>query len=230
MSEAVKQLEAALHNQPANPLRNAQVEEYQAEERRLREVVQAPAYVTGVDRGAANRRAREVSKLINEQVAKPLSGDTKDRVAKLANEVMENVIKPALLPREEMRRNPAGAVGRFMRQENSREIKRAVQNWKRAMLAVESGNPDPDLANIERFRPEVHTPGQAATFMANAQIPGKFAMSAAAKENWPANMPEQGTVNSPLAQVQKRERTQAQKDALARAQAARAEKRKEKAG
>lgn len=225
MSEAVKQLESALANQPANPLRYEQVKEFKNEANRLREIVQAPAYVTGVDRGAANKRAREVDSLIDKQVAKPLHGAEKDKVAKLAAEVMETVIKPALLPREEMRRNPAGAVGRFMRQENSPQVKRAVQHWKRAMQAVEAGNPDPDLSNIERFRPELSVPGQAATHMVGAQIPGHFAMSLQAKENWPADMPPQGTVVSPLVQAQKKERTQAQKDSLARAQAARAAKR-----
>ena len=222
MSEVVKQLEHALKNQPANPLRNLQVTEYQGEAKRLREIVQAPAYVTGVDRGSAHRRAQQVDKLINEQCAKPLHGAEKDSVAKLAAEVMEQVIKPALLPREEMRRNPAGAVGRFLKQENSRETKQAVQQWKRAQLAIEAGSEDPDLANVERFRPEkIHDTGGVSTFMAGAQIAGNFAMTPKAKENWPLGEP---TVDTPLKQS-KRVMSEAQKAALEKAQAARAAKR-----
>ena len=229
MSEVVKQLESALSDQPANPLRHNQVEEYKSEAARLQTIVNAPPYVTGVDRGAAAKRYRDVTQLIDKQVAKPLSGAKKDVVAKAAAEVLETVIRPAMLPREEMRRNPAGAVGRFLRSENSAPVQEAIQQWKRAQLALEQGNPDPDLANVERFRPEVHMPGQAATYMANAQIPGHFAMSAVAKENWPAEMPEQGTVVSPLVQAKKREMTEAQREGLAKARAARLAK-KESAG
>ncbi len=218
MSEVVQQLAHALKDQPANPLRNHQVEEYTHERTRLEQVVQAPAYVTGVDRGAAAKRSRELAKMVDAQIAKPLQGARKDEVAKLAAEVMETVIRPALIPREEMRRNPAGAVGRFMRVENAKPIKQAIQHWKRSQLALEPGNEDPDLANVERFRPElIHATGGAATFMANAQIPGRFAMTSAAKANWPLGEP---TVETPLKAAQKRERTPAQIEALARAQAA----------
>ena len=223
MTQVVRELETALKQQPANPLRNHQVEEYQSEAARLNQIVTAPAYVTGVDRGIASKRAREVQKLIDNQVAKPLHGAEKDRVAKLAADVMENVIRPALLPREEMRRNPAGAVGRFLKQENSRETKHAIQQWKRAQLAVEQGNPDPDLANVERFRPEIMQPG-VATHMAGAQIPGNFAMTPQAKENWPLGEP---LVDTPLKQAKKRERTPAQIAALAKARGHLAAKRAE---
>lgn len=221
MSDAVKQLEHALKDQPANPLRNAQALEYTQEIDRLEGVSQNPAWVTGANRGKAAQQAKALRKMVDHQIVKPVHGEKKDMIAKLADEVMENVIRPALVPREDMRRNPAGAVGRFMRQENAKPIKQAVQQWKRAQLALEPGNEDPDLANVERFRPErIHDTGGVATFMPGAQIPGNFAFSRQAKENWPTGMPEQGTVNSPLAQAQKKERTPAQIEALARAQAA----------
>ncbi len=218
MSDAVQQLAAQLKDQPKNPLRNHQVEEYTTEKTRLDQIVSAPAYVTGADRGAAAKRAKEVNKLISEQIAKPLHGEQKDTVARLSAEVMETVIRPALIPREEMRRNPAGAVGRFMRVENAKPIKQAIQHWKRAQLALEPENPDPDLANVERFSPElIHGTGGTATFMPGAQIPGNFAMTPQAKANWPLGEP---TVDTPLKQAQKKERTPAQIDALARAQTA----------
>ena len=217
MSEAVAKLTNALKDQPKNPLRNHQVEEYTHEQARLKEIIQAPAYVSG-DRGTATKRYAEVTKLVESQVAKPLQGARKDEVAQLAAEVLEQTIRPALLPREEMRRNPAGSVGKFIRVENSRPVQHAIQQWKRAQLALEPENPDPDLANVERFRPEmIHATGGAATFMPGAQIPGNFAMTPAAKANWPLGEPK---VDTPLKQAQKRERTPAQIDALARAQAA----------
>ena len=226
MSDSVKQLEQALSNQPKNPLRHHQVTEYQDEASRLNDIVQAPAYVTGVDRGAARRKSLQINSVLEQQIAKPLQGAEKDRVAKLAHEVMHEVIRPALLPREDMRRNPAGAVGRFLKEENSRPVKQAVQQWKRAMLAVEQGNPDPDLANIERFRPEkIHDTGGVSTFMAGAQIAGNFAMTPQAKENWPLGEP---TATTAIGEVKKREMSEAQKAGLAKAQAARAAKRNAK--
>ncbi len=74
MSQAVQQLKEALKDQPANPLRHNQVEEYQGEAQRLKEIVQAPAFVTGADRGAASERYGQVQKIIRQQVAKPLEG------------------------------------------------------------------------------------------------------------------------------------------------------------
>ncbi len=218
MSDAVQQLAHALKDQPANPLRNHQVEEYTREKERLEGIVGNPAWVTGANRSKAAQQARELATMVDSQIAKPVQGAKKDEVARLAHEVMETVIRPALVPREDMRRNPAGAVGRFMREENAKPIKQAVQHWKRAQLALEPGNEDPDLANVERFRPErIHDTGGAATFMPGAQIPGNFAMTPQAKANWPLGEP---TVETPLKTAQKRERTPAQIEALARAQAA----------
>lgn len=219
MSDSVKQLTEALKDQPANPLRNHQVEDYKHEASRLQQIVNAPAYVTGVDRGLASKAYRNVQKQLDTQAAKQLTGEKKDRVAKLAAEVMNDVIRPALLPTEEMRRNPAGSVGKFLRQENSPAIQDSIQQWKRAQLALESDNADPDLANVERFRPTVHTPGQAATFMAGAQIPGQFAMTPQAKENWPLG---EAKVETAIGQVKKREMSEKQLAALASARAKRA--------
>lgn len=225
MSNSVKQLEQALSNQPINPLRNHQVKEYQDEASRLNDIVQAPAYVTGVDRGAARRKSLQINSVLEKQIAKPLHGAEKDKVARLADEVMQTVIRPALLTREDMRRNPAGAVGRFLKEENSKPVKQAVQQWKRAMLSVETESEDPDLANVERFRPEkIHDTGGVSTFAAGAQIPGNFAMTPKAKENWPLGEP---TATTAIGEVKKREMSEAQKAGLAKAQAARAAKRKE---
>ena len=214
MSTVTKELAHELSDQPVNPLRNHQVAEYQAEAARLRDVVSAPAYVTGANRGDANKRFKDVNRLIETQAAKPLTGDKKDKVARLVKALEQEIV---LLPREEMRRNPAGSVGRFLKHENSKENQQKIQQWKRAQLALEQGNPDPDLANAERLRPEIHHPGQAATFMANAQIPGQFAMSTQAKENWPLGEPK---VETPLKQAVKREQSEAQKAGLLKAQAA----------
>ena len=233
MSE-LDQLESILDSerQPKNPLRPHQVKSYREEQKRLEEIVHAPGWVEG-DRGQATKRYRSLGKMLEEQAAKPTSQP--NEVKRLSDEVFSKHIQPAMLPREVMRRNPSGAVGQFIRQEQGKETKRAMQAWKRSRWALDPNTDDPDHTNLEKYRPEIGPQSGAATFMSDAQIPGVFAMSPKAKENWPAEMPPQGTVNSALAQVKKAEKRtraplsedqkQALRDRLALARARQAEKR-----
>ena len=201
MSEAVQQLEALLHDQPQAPLRPRQMVEYRDEMDRLEGIANAPAWQGG-DRGAARIRYNHVKRIVAEQAPKPLDPIRRDQVAKLSQEVMDTVIRPAMLPRSEMRRNPAGAVDLFLRRENAPAIKKAIKHWKRARFAIEPDTDRSDWANIEPFRPE-GMPAGVSTFMADAQIPGVFAMSPQAKDNWPLGDPTAATA---LAQVQQREK------------------------
>lgn len=200
MSDTLEKLEVALKDQPRNPLRSNQVKETREEAERLRQIVTAPVYVSA-DRGAANRRYQQVNKMIVDQSPKPL-GTAQDAVSTLSREVLNDEIRPAMLTIEEMRRNPAGAVGQFLKRENSPYVKRAVNAWKRAQLALEPETDDPDHASIERFRPEKGVGGTQG-FMGDAQIPGHIAMSPQAKENWPLGEP---TADTAIAQVKQRER------------------------
>ena len=206
----VTSLEQELHDQPANPLRPHQIEEYQAELRRQGGMAQGrnqEGAATGwvpADRGAATATTRRIRKLLDEQTAKPISEPMRrDRVARLMAQVRDEVVRPAMLPQETMRRNPPGAVTQFMKSENSTAIKRATIAVKRAMFALEQPDSnDRDFASTEKWRPVGAMPGQAATFVADAQIPGNFAMTPLAKENTPFQEP---TINSALKQVQARE-------------------------
>jgi len=202
------QLAAELKDQPENPLRPNQAEFYRTEIDRLHGVVNAPPWVDGVDRAAASRELRRVQGLVDTQSAKPISDPAKrDRIAKLANEVMANEIQPALLPRAQMWRNPAGAVDAFRRQENGPRTKRSILTWKRALRALEPTNDEVDYTNVERFRPEGHVAG----YMENARIPGNFGMSALAKDNWPLGEPLSTTA---LAEVKAREDAEADAERL----------------
>jgi len=200
MSDAAKQLEEVIKNQPQNPLRPHQQEAYRTEQRRLQAIVNAPAYVTGVNRGVAAKKAREVESAISTQMPQPISGSERDQISKLADAVMADDIRPAMLTREEMRRNPAGAVGQFLKRESHPIVKHAVRLWKRAMFALEPQSEDPDLANIERFRPELG----ASTILTNAQLPGHMAIPEAAKGNLPESM-QQVPPTSPLGEARARD-------------------------
>lgn len=203
----VKELETLLSDQPQNPLRAHQIEAFQEEKARQESIVRAPAWQAGADRGAATKRFRQIDKYLREQAPKEMDAPRRDRVAKLADEVLAE-IKDVMLPRNVMRRNPAGAVDAFRRGEGSQANKHRIAQWKRAMRAIDPQNTDRDYTNLERFRPEGISPDGTASFMGDAQIPGKFAMTPRAKENWPLGEP---TVTNPLAQAREAEVVEATK-------------------
>ncbi len=133
-----------------------------------------------------------------------IDGASKDALYKRLKE-LNDIIQPCLLAGEVMRRNPAGAVDAYNKGENSPRIKKLIIERKNILTALEPDNDEKDYRSIELLRPAGITPDMAATFMMNAQIPGNFAMTALAKANWPAGMPEHGTVDTPMKQAERNE-------------------------
>ena len=249
MITLVEELKQDLHDQPVNPLRPVQIRGYQDELAQLQPMMQGvdmdgqPQAFMGAAKGAAIRRAGQVRKILAEQAPKQITGERASRVHARVKEIIDTVIKPAMLPRSAFRRNPPGAVGHLLRTEMHPVFKDAVLTTKRAMRALDPDNADPDYTNMERFRPEGLNPDGTSTFMADAQIRGVFGMTPAARSNWPLGEP---TADTSLEQVRRREAaegdagrpatarapkppkvekpkramSQAQKDALARGRAA----------
>ena len=205
----IAELEAATADQPKMPLRHHQIAAYEDELRRLGHMMENRdveghrwAEPSGMDPTMANRRVREIRKILAEQAPKPLQGDRGNRAYALAQRVQHEVIEPGLMPQAVARRNPAGAVGHYQRTEGSKLFKRGALAFKRAVRALDPENPDPDIANLERFRTAGTEPNGVSTFSVNATIPGSFAFGPAAKANWPLGAP---TVETALGQVQRRE-------------------------
>jgi hypothetical protein len=197
---AVESLVADLHDQPEYCLRPHQRIEYEEEASRLRSVAEAPDWQAGAAKIAAQQRYRQVLNTLRSQAPKPIDEPMRrDRIAKGAQDVLDNVIRPSMLTKAEMRRNPAGAVGEFMRRENSPEVQRAIRTWQRAKFALEPDTPHDDHALVERHRPEGAPQGGYGTFMADAQQPGVFGFGPQARENWPLQPP----VNTALEQVRR---------------------------
>ena len=209
MSDTTQQLNDLLKDQPLNPLRSHQIESYREEHDRLQSIVKAPAWQTGADRGAAQKRFKQIDKLLQDGAPKALDHYRKDKVAVLAKEALEE-IKSAMLPQSTMRRNPAGSVDHYRRNEGSKQVKDKILTWKRAMRALDPENMDQDYTNLERYRPTGAPDDGTATFMAGAQIPGKFAQTPLAKEHWPLGEP---TVETPLKTAQRKQMTDEQKNA-----------------
>jgi len=83
--------------------------------------------------------------------------------------------------REDLRHGPPGAADHQRKWE--KQNKPIILHWKRSQLLLHPDSPERDLCNVERFRP---SNGQTRNLYPDGQIPGQFALSAQAKENFPA--------------------------------------------
>jgi len=137
-----------------------------------------------------------------------ISGETKNALYQ-EEKRLEADIREGMLPVEVMRRNPTGAVSHHTRWE--KEKKEKILAWKNIRRVLNPNDESEDLANVEMIRPTMAAPGDASTFMADAQIPGVFAMTPQAKENWPLGEPK---IDTPLKQAERRELEEEEKKEL----------------
>lgn len=197
----------------------------------LNRATQQPGYIQGAitseGRQTLNRRKRQIEKDLVMGTPPELTGATRDALA-AREKTLEATIRAGMLTTEEMRRNPAGAVDRHRKWE--RLNKPAILEWKNIRRALNPDSDEKDLSNVEVLRPSMLSYGLNATstFMGNAQIPGKFAMTPLAKDNWPLGEPK---VDTPLKQAERNERKVSSQEvrakqvaALAKARAAKTEK------
>lgn len=194
--------------QPAvNIFSKEEKESREKELKNIEEQLSQPSWMTSRmtsdRRGEIADRARDLRKqLIKYAPRDDLSGETKDALHKLELELAEK-IKEGMLTTEEMRRNRGDSVDRHMAWEKAK--KPAILMWKNIRRMLHVGSDAPNISNIEILRPSMVRPNGAATFFADAKIPGNFAMTPLAKENWPEGMPEYGTVDTPMKQAERRE-------------------------
>lgn len=144
------------------------------------------------------KRERAIKQKILRESPTEISGAAKDELANELDRLLQDEIVPKMLTKEVLRRNPPGAVADLIKGEMSPPYKRAVHKFRNIKRTIEPDNDDPDLTNLERYRPSQMTDGNS-TFMGDAQIPGHHAMSPQAKENFPESMGR--NVNSAFDQV-----------------------------
>jgi hypothetical protein len=97
-----------------------------------------------------------------------LRGGNLDTAVRRRDELQER-ISGAMLSAEEMRKNPPGAVGKYLRQEASSRATADIMEWKNLQEAIYPESEDPDKCNIEMLRR--HTSANDLN-MDNAQISG----------------------------------------------------------
>jgi hypothetical protein len=161
----------------------------------------ALASMTAEGRANLAKRRRAIEDQL-EQEAPPsdISGETKDALANRLNGLNED-IRTGMPTVEQMRRNPPGAVDQHRKWEKANKAR--ILERANILQLLNPEDDSKDLTNIDMIRPSELRQG-TATFMSDAQIPGAFAMTAAAKANWPEGMTEVAE-GSPLAQAERRE-------------------------
>lgn len=150
----------------------------------------------------ARRHLRDLTIDLEDNTPPSVNGQTKDAIY-TESKRLEEKIREGMLSHEEMRRNPVGAVDHNIKWE--RQNKGDILKWKNLQLLLHPDSDEQDLCNVEKLRPSNYRADGAPTWYMESQIPGKFAMTPQAKENWPEGMPEHGTVDSPMKQVERRE-------------------------
>lgn len=172
-------------------------------ETQLAQPAWANAAITPLYRQQMLKRKTDLKRELNTFAAPTdLSDETKNAVHHRIGE-LETEIREGLICHEDMIRNPPGAVDRLIK--FNRAKKDRILELKNLKLLREPLSDEQDLCNIETLRRWRGSPGEPSEFMVNAQLPGKFGMSSQAKENWPENMPEYGTADSAMKQVERRE-------------------------
>lgn len=141
-------------------------------------------------------RVKRLDRQLQEQSPTELSGAQKDLLKKELQAIEEKIL-PGMPTKEEMRKNPAGMVGRHMRWE--RTHKKDILRWKNGMQMLEPDNADPDLSNLERIRPD----GVMDRFRADAQINGVMSYGNIPQEKWDQTFQGKGPENTALKQVQR---------------------------
>lgn len=133
-----------------------------------------------------------------EDVAPPkVSGQAKDAL-NVRRQELEDKIRIGMVTEEEMRRNPTGSVYKHMKWEKENIFN--ILEWKNIKKVLEPDSEDPELCSVELLRPSM-LPQSGSTFMPDAQIPGHFAMTAKAKENFDKVFPDSPTANTALKQL-----------------------------
>ena len=124
------------------------------------------------DKKTVKKRIARLRKAVEENGVKPVPEKHRDEMVKNVG-ILEGSIRDGMPSRDEMMRNPPGAVGKNIKWQRAK--KPLVQAWKRAMAQLEYGSDDPDVCNVERLRPEW---GAAELPMQGAQIGRKAIFSA----------------------------------------------------
>ena len=143
-------------------LGNAQRKDLEADKTYFEEQLKNPLVT---DTPSVRKNLKRVEKVLEEQTAPLLLGPALDKVVRREKELRESIV-PNMLSQAEMRQAPPGSVGREMA--FLKKFKPDILEWKNCRRTIHRDSDDPDIANLERYRPVVSRGN-----LDNAVIPGK---------------------------------------------------------
>lgn len=117
------------------------------------------------DKHSAHKQLRALRADMEKQMAPETTPEQRDQLAKDERELRQKIVE-AMPSQEEMRKCPPGAIGKEVRFQKT--FKTKIIQWKNTIRMLEAGNDDPDVSNLEKFRPKASTLN-----MDNAIIQGK---------------------------------------------------------
>lgn len=144
-----------------------------------------------------HQRRKAIDKQLEDFAPATLEGSEKDKLANLEKE-LRAAWTNNMPTEEEMRKNPAGMVDRHRKWEKLN--KKIIGQWKNVRRQLEPDSDDPDLANIERYRPH----GVLDRLVAGSQISGAMNYRAIPQENWDTAFEGRKPENTALEQVKRR--------------------------
>lgn len=153
---------------------------------------------SGPDVAEARARSRRLKKQVADYSPPELTGGAKDKLSARIQYLEEKILQ-GMPTQEEMRKNPAGMVGKHMRWEKAN--KKHIIEWKNAQIMREPDSNDPDLANFERLRPS----GEMDRLRTDAQIGGHMTFSNIPEEVWRKIFP-----NGPYSALEQAKKVQAE--------------------
>lgn len=152
-----------------------------------------------------HQRRKAIDKQLEDFAPAPLEGSEKDKLANLEKELRAAWINN-MPTEEEMRKNPAGMVDRHRKWEKLN--KKIIGQWKNVRRQLEPDSDDPDLANIERYRPH----GVMDRLVAGAQISGAMNYRTIPQENWDTAFEGKKPENTALEQAKRVRREMSEED------------------
>lgn len=130
-------------------LRPQQVSDLTAEKASLEASLRNPEIQ---DKNLVRQQLRRVTQQLDTYTPREAKGEEADFLVSEEKKLREEITS-GMLTQEEMRTAPAGSIGYHMEWEKHNKEK--ILKWKNIRLRLFSGSTDPDIANLERFRPRL---------------------------------------------------------------------------
>lgn len=150
-------------------LRSQQIQELHSERQALRDMLGDSAAQVQ-DRGVMNTQIRSIDQQIDRHAPPEVMPGELDALVQEEKHLRAELLE-GMPSAEEMRKAPAGAVGKHQiwdkraKQVINEAGDKRLDRWKNIQMRLNRGNEDPDICNFERYRPKTSTLPMHDTFI-----------------------------------------------------------------